>query len=184
MADVFQYAVVTQKGLALQAKVATGGTIEFTKVKTGAGTVDAVLLQNQTDVSQPMQEFLYSSEPSFDDAGRVILAVVVTNDGLEADYDLYQVGVFANNPDEGEILYAIIQGSKPVPVLADMVGWTAEFHISMQYGNADTVTVALDSAGLMTLSTADNRYLRVATPGDSALRFGHDEKGFYVMKGE
>ena len=182
MADVFQYAVVTQKGLALQAKVATGGTIEFTKVKTGAGTVDAVLLQNQTEVSQPMQEFLYSSEPTFDDAGRVTLAVVVTNDGLEADYDLYQVGVYATDPDEGEILYAIIQGSKPVPVLADMVGWTAEFHISMQYGNADTVNVMVDSAGLMTITTADNRYLKLDKPADSALRIGRDEKGVYLIE--
>ena len=182
MADVFQYAVVTQKGLALQAKVATGGTIEFTKAKTGAGTVDAVLLQNQTDVSQPVQELLYSAEPTFDDAGRVTLAVVVTNDGLEADYDLYQVGIFAKDPDEGEILYAIIQGSKPVPVSADMAGWSAEFHISVQYGNADTVNVMVDSAGLLTITTADNRYMPLMDYNGAKWSFGRDEKGVYLIE--
>lgn len=184
MADVFEYAVVTEQGLALQAKVAAGGNIEFTKVKTGTGTVEPVLLQNQTDVSQPVQEFPFNLEPAFNTKGQgeVVLNIVITNDEVTTGYDCYQLGVYATDPDDGEILYAIIQGEKPLPIPAmDATGdWTAEFNIYLQYGNAETVTVVMDTAGILTVSAADARYLKKS---DTYI-IGKDEIGFYIMKGE
>lgn len=189
MADVFEYAVVTQKGLALQAKVAGGGNIEFTKVKTGAGTVDPVLMQNQTDVSQPMQEFQYAAEPTFNDLGEVILSVVISNDDVATGYDCYQLGIYATDPDDGEILYALIQGQKPlsIPSKDALHGWTAEFNLYLQYGNADTVTVVVDSAGILTVSVADRKYLQKQDAEQLYLpiwAIGEDEEGIYIMKGE
>lgn len=172
MADVFEYAVVTLKGLALQAKVAGGGNIEFTKVVTGAGSVDPVLMQNQTAVSQPMQEFFYSVEPTFSEDAEVILSVVISNDEVTTGYDCYQLGVYATDPDDGEILYAIIQGGKPlsVPTAKVLPGWTAEFNLYLQYGNADSVTVVVDEAGLLTVSVADGRYLQKQDAEDTYLK--------------
>lgn len=189
MADVFEYAVVTLKGLALQAKVAGGGNIKFTKVATGAGTVDPVLMQNQTAVSQSMQEFLYSMEPKFSDDAEVILSVVISNDDVTTGYDCYQLGIYATDPDDGEILYAIIQGGKPlsVPTAKALPGWTAEFNFYLQYGNADSVTVVVDEAGLLTVSVADTRYLQKSDAEQLYLpiwAIGEDEEGIYIMKGE
>lgn len=194
MADVFEHAVVTQKGLALQAKVAGGGSIEFTKVKTGAGTVDPVLMQNQTDVSQPVQEFIYSDDPKFTDDAEVILSTVIANDDVVTGYDCYQLGIFATDPDDGEILYAIIQGEKPlsIPTADALPGWTAEFNFYLQFGNADSVTVVVDPAGLLTVAVADKRYLQKEQADNLYLSinykpewtFGEDEEGIYIMKGE
>lgn len=184
MADVFEHAVVTTKGLALQAKVATGGSINFTRVKMGAGVVEPVLMQKQTDVSQPKQEFLYNTEPTFTEEGEVVLQVIITNDDVTTGYDCYQMGIFATDPDDGEILYAIIQGEKPlsIPSADSMAGWTAEFNFYLQFGNADSVTVVVTAAGLLTIPIADARYLSKNYKPEWII--GEDEEGVYIMKGE
>lgn len=186
MADVFEHAVVTRQGLALQAKVAAGGTIEFTKVKTGAGMVDPVLMQNQTDVSQPVQEFPFNMEPLFNKKGEgeVILNVLLVNDEVTSSYDCYQLGIFAIDPDDGEILYAIIQGEKPlpIPVPDSLADWTAEFNIYLQYGNADNVNIVVDAAGVLTKYVADNYYMPFINVNGVLWRFGMDENGVYLIK--
>lgn len=153
MADMWNNAVVTTKGLLLQSKVATGGTINFTKVKTGSGKVTASQLQSQTDVTSKKQEFLFSAESTVNkETGLVTLVAVIDNDNLTTGYDCYQVGVYANDPDNGEILYAILQSDTAlyVPAEANVVGWIAEMNIGMQYGNATTVNIAMNQAGAVT----------------------------------
>lgn len=156
--EMWKYAVITTKGLLLQGKVAAGGTIEFTKVKTGAGTVEPVLLQAQTDITDKKQEFIFAAESSVNkETGLVSLVVVINNDGLESSYDCYQVGVYATDPDDGEILYAILQSESAmtVPAEAELVGWIAEMNIGMQYGNAETVNITMNQAGMVSKEEFD-----------------------------
>ena len=150
--DMWKYAVITTKGLLLQSKVATGGTIEFTKTKTGAGMVEPVLLQAQTALTDERQEFSFAAESTVNkETGTVSLVAVIDNDGLQVGYDCYQVGIYATDPDDGEILYAILQSENAlaVPAEADMVGWIAEMNMAMQYGNAENVQITMNPAGVI-----------------------------------
>ena len=160
---VWEFAVVTNDGLNLQAKQATGSTITFTKVKTGGASVSPVLLQKQTDVSDPKQEFLFSDNAYIlKEDGAAELSFVFTNKDVNTKYDCWQVGIFAEDPNQGEILYAILQTVNPmtVPAYETDAGWSAEFQVAVQYGNAEQVNVLVDAAGVISRQAADKRYMK------------------------
>ena len=54
--NTWKSGAITQKGLGLLAKLITGHTLDITRAVTGAGFVDPELLQEQTEVLEPMQE--------------------------------------------------------------------------------------------------------------------------------
>jgi hypothetical protein len=147
----WEHAVITNNGLSLQSKILAGSTLEFTKVKTGAGSVTATSLQQQTGVTNPKQEFLFSGNPYYlNEPGSAELPFTLNNDGLKESYNCYQIGLYANDPDKGEILYAIMQSATAleVPTSEQIPGWSAEFNVAVQFGNAESVSVQISAAGL------------------------------------
>jgi hypothetical protein len=181
----WEYAVITEKGLLLQNKVATGGTMAFTKVKTGSGSVEPVLLIQQTDVTGMVQEFGFANKPIKKSGGEVMLYAVIDNEGLNKGYNCYQLGVYATDPDDGEILYAILQAKNPleVPSSQELVGWSAEFNIALKYGNATNITVNIDAAGSMTESMAEARFMKLVSYNGELWQFGQDENGIFLWDG-
>lgn len=101
-------AIITKKGLNLRSKAEAGKYgIEFTKAVTGSGVYDTdENLQEKNDLKNPMQEFGFSKREYVDDATSM-LQVIVTNADLEEGYYVREIGVFAMDPDEGEILYSL-----------------------------------------------------------------------------
>jgi hypothetical protein len=181
----WEYAVITEKGLLLQNKVATGGTMAFTKVKTGSGSVEPVLLIQQTDVTGMMQEFGFTNNPTKKTGGEATLYAVIDNEGLNKGYNCYQLGVYATDPDDGEILYAILQAKNPleVPSSQELVGWSAEFNIALKYGNATNITVNIDAAGRMTEAMAEARFMKLVSYNGELWQFGQDENGIFLWDG-
>lgn len=151
--NVWSNVVITDKGLNLLAKLTQGNSLIITKAVAGTGFVSPDLLGQQTDVSEPKQElkFLNAYYPSL---GECALPVLLSNEGLTEGYKVTQIGVFAMDKDEGEILYLIIQSISAeigtiVPSEEEMPGYTAEWKIFLQYGQADKVIVATDPANLI-----------------------------------
>lgn len=183
----WEYAVVTNDGLSLQAKLGSGSTMVFTKVKSGAGSVSAVLLQQQTDVTNPKQEFLFSDNPYYlTEPGAAELSFVMVNDGLTESYSCYQLGVYAEDPDKGEILYAILQTASPleVPTAEEDAGWSAEFNVAMQYGNAENVSVFVNASGAMSRQAADKRYMKKVVYQEKLHELVWDETGVWLKEVE
>ena len=138
--NVWANTVITHKGSALLAKL----TI------TGAGYVTPGLLQNQTAVADPKQSLVFRSV-SYPEDGKCAMPVTLTNEGLAAGYEATQVGVFANDPDEGKILFFIAQSQTAtkgttIPSEAEMPGYSAEWTFNFKYGQADGVNVTVDPA--------------------------------------
>jgi hypothetical protein len=108
----FSDAVLTEKGLALCAKVQSGRCrIEFTKAATGDGDyADNEVIVTRTELKSKKQEFLISSM-SVANESTSVLRFIVTNHTNEYDlqhgYYIKEVGIYATDPDEGEILYAL-----------------------------------------------------------------------------
>lgn len=149
MSAIWQNAVITKKGLALQAKTMTGGTVKITSVKTGSGVVPVGSLEDQTAVSSIEQTCTIRSIKSDpDDVYTAVAEIMLSNKGLSASYGLNQVGFYANDPDSGEILYAIAQATtaKEIPSESEMPGyslvWHFYFNLSSEINMAAEVTPA------------------------------------------
>ena len=145
--NIWQNAVVTDKGIALQAKLIEGTTLNITRAVTGSGYVTPGLLQKQTAVTSPKQT-LSARAITYPQNGEVSVPFYLTNDGLTAGYTAMQVGIYATDPDEGEILFFISQAEMgsgtPVPSETESPGYSAEWNFYFQYGQADEVTVTVD----------------------------------------
>ena len=155
--NIWANAVITEKGLALLAKLTQGNTLDIIEAVTGAGFVAPGLLLKQTEVMDPRQT-LKSRPVSYPDTGRCDLPLCLTNEGITVGYEVTQVGVFANDPDEGKILFFLAQSvtsdiGTTVPSETEMPGYSAEWTFRIQYGQADSVNVTVDPAN--TVSPAE-----------------------------
>ena len=150
---------LTTKGQALNAKIQAGdGTVplEITRVVTASGRCDDPL--NLDDVVDMRQTATITDRRTF--GIRAAVTIILTNQGnpimgeppLLEGYSLTQFGMFAIDPDEGEILYRISQFERPnyVPAATEM-GWTINPTWNFVTENASEVIVNVDPNGLATL---------------------------------
>lgn len=145
--NTWQNAVITNKGLALQAKLLAGTTLDITRAVTGSGYVTPGLLQQQTAVTSPQQTMSFRPV-TYPANGEACVPCYIENDGLSTGYTAMQVGIYATDPDEGEILFFIAQAQSGsgtvVPSESESPGYSAEWNFYFQYGQADSVTVTVD----------------------------------------
>lgn len=146
--NVWANAVLTDQGRALLAKLTQGNTLDITRAVTGAGFVTPGFLSKQTEVTTPKQTLTFKPI-SYPEVGKCEFPVELTNEGVTTGYKATQVGVFASDPDEGEILFFIVQSTSAddgtrVPSETEMPGYSAEWTFYFQYGQADGVNVTVD----------------------------------------
>ena len=151
-------AVVTEKGDALLAKMTQGHTLEITHAEIGAGQVDITLLKQQTSVSTV--KGTATVEPvGYPEEGMCALPVTITNEGVTAGYGAWQIGVFANDPDEGKILFFLAQAedvATNVPSAALMPSYKSPIIFYVEYGAADSVTVDVNPANTVSQAGMEN----------------------------
>ena len=151
-------AKTTDKGDALLAKLAEGHMLEITRAQTGSGTVDASLLKQQTAVSSPKQTVTIHPV-AYPETKKCKLPITITNVGLASSYNATQIGVYANDPDEGEILFFLAQsadGGVSVKSEALQHGYTANFDFYVGFGDADGVIVTVDPSNSVTQEGMEN----------------------------
>lgn len=156
--NIWANTVLTDKGRALLAKLTQGNTLHITRAVTGAGFVTPGLLAKQTDVTDPKQTLDKFRPVSYPEAGKCEITVELTNEDLAIGYDATQIGMFATDPDEGEVLLFIsqavdAQSGNIIPSETEMPGYSAEWTFVLQYGQADGVTVTVDPSN--TVSRAE-----------------------------
>jgi hypothetical protein len=160
--NIWENAVVTNKGLALLAKLISGETLCITRGETGAGYVTPGLLQSQTSVTNPIQTVSFG-EYSYPEEGKCALKCIITNDELVSGYTANQVGVYATDPDEGEILFFITQATSgkgvDIPSETEMPGYSSEWTFYFQYGQASDVTVVIDPSNTVSVGVMEE-YVR------------------------
>ena len=95
---IYEKLIVTDAGRRLLEKVYLNNKIEFTKMTTF----------EKVNYEEPIQDILVSSF-SFDNSNKVLnVTACLTNRDLTDGYYLNCVGLYVNDPDEGEILFAYI----------------------------------------------------------------------------
>lgn len=153
MAGIFNKAVLTQRGLALLAK-AGGGlcTITLTKAATGDGSyADGEDISQRTALKSQKQEFQINTVTVWDSTN-VFVKWVATNyksalDYLTTGYYIKEVGLFATDPDEGEILYAIATAVTDqwdyMPEYDNIAPAKITFDMLCKVDNAEDVTIEM-----------------------------------------
>lgn len=151
--DIWENASLTEKGVDLHNRLINGKTLKITKVKTGAGKVPVMYLRQQTEVTNPMQELTLQPATISDD--NIIIPVLLENIGLTESYELWQVGFYAEDPDEGEILYCIAQAAKgkDIPTEHESPGYSIVWNFHFKNSEENPFELNITPAGLVSMET-------------------------------
>lgn len=160
--------VLTDKGTALLAKLTQGHTLDITKAINGTGYVTPGLLAKQTDVTNP-KNALEFRPVAYPEEGKCTITVTMKNDGIATGYEATQVGIYAMDPDEGEILFFIAQAIDAesgtiIPSETEMPGYSAEWIFYLKFGQADGVSVIVDPTGTVSRTEMEDYVNRKFVP--------------------
>lgn len=149
--NIWKDTVLTDKGAALQAKLLSGQTLKITGAKAGTGSVPAVNLRRQTDVIDGREDI--TLQPARTEADQTVIPVLLENKEIVSGYELWQIGFYAEDPDEGEILYCIAQASKgkDIPAASESPGFSITWDFYFQTSNTAPFEVVVNSKGLVNI---------------------------------
>lgn len=99
-----------EKGLTLAAKLAAGSTLKITRVSAGAGQT----AQTASALSQIRQNLTVGAPVRKENTAT--LPVTLATGLAESAYTLRELGVYAQDPSEGEALYKLYRLSEPVDI--------------------------------------------------------------------
>ena len=143
-------ATMTDVGADLQAKVNAGKTkLTFTKIKVGSG-VNATNPLALTDVISSKWEttnFVVKQE------GKIVsVDTFITNTGIHEAFRMSEIGLFAQDPDKGEVLYAYLTDPEPdrMPAEGGSVVVSQELTIGMVFSNTGNVSLTVIMGALVT----------------------------------
>ncbi len=155
----FNSAVLTDKGINLLAKAQAGRTtIQFTKAATGNGSYTlGEKLNDRTALKEQKQQFLINSKSVINNS-TLYLRFIITNKqesgNLDVGYYVKEVGIFANDPDEGEILYAIATAVNEqwdyLPAYNNLIPSTITMEFYTEVHNASTVNIVAGAGNYVT----------------------------------
>lgn len=139
---------LTKKGIDLQTKLQSGATLKFTRVAVGDGIVDdpatLVELENlvQYRASYPINDIVNKGD------GTSIIQTIVSNKSLDEGFFLREIGVFADDPDLGEILYCVTNTGQYADYLPAKTLNSVDIilEIITVVGNAENVVIEIDDS--------------------------------------
>ena len=140
----WQGAKVTNKGTALIAKVTAGNTkLNITRVAFGSGNLTNI--ENATRLVREIDNAEIITKVQKNNTCTV--TVRLTNANFTTAQNISEIGIFATDPDEGEILFAGMVDANPDFVQAasssTLVAKTVTMGIG--YSNSDNVTISLSN---------------------------------------
>ena len=146
---------LTDKGLALQAKVNAGSTeLKFTKFVIGSGvpsgTINAMTELAHKEMDVPINQISVEKNT-------VTMSGVITNTGVSVGFTLQEFGLNATDPDEGEILYGVMTDPNPdfIPAEGTATVVSQEFELHLTVSNTGNVSAVLDPTALVTKAMLD-----------------------------
>ncbi len=142
--------VLTAAGRALQAKVTAGLTkLQLTRIKLGDGTESGSDVDSMTDL-RSVKSSLSISSIVHEDNMCTVTGLILTST-VSTGYYAREWGVFATDPDIGEILYMVSLDSVPdwVPPSTAALTVSAEYAMTIAVENATNIIVNIDPAGLV-----------------------------------
>ena len=141
---------LTKAGRDLQIKVEAGQCkLELTKIKLGDGAEDISSVDRMTDLVGPKAEFGISQVEAKD--GLCTVTGIIHTSNVSAGFYVREWGLFAKDPDRGEILYMISIDPNPesIPPKTAALKQAATYAMNIVVANAANIEVRIDPAGLV-----------------------------------
>lgn len=146
--------IITNDGQALMAKMIAGqGDIEFTRVGVSSTKYEENQLQELTSLSNVKQTSLVSKVTRTNEVA-IKVDAAFTNAELKTGYYMYTLGLYALDPDEGEILYAACietSGNCYMPAYNGITVSAAYFQLYTTVGNAENVSLEVNPGAYATV---------------------------------
>lgn len=150
----FSKLIITDKGQALLAKMVVGsGNIEFTKISTSSAIYSENQLQGLTSLDDVKQTSLISKVTRTNEVA-IKVEAAFTNSELTDGYYMRALGLYAIDPDVGEILYAATRetsGNCYMPAYNGVTLSGAYVQLVTTVGNAENVSLEVDPAAVATI---------------------------------
>ncbi|MEG1812833.1 MAG: hypothetical protein RR337_06010, partial [Clostridia bacterium] len=161
---------VTTRGKKLYAKWQTGAIPAFTRIQVGKGTIpDGISPESVTALYDAVKFIPISGESISGSTANI--AAQFSNEGVIAAFDWKEIGLFATDPNDGEILYGYgydLINPTNIPSYATS---PVSFIYTMQLtiGNATEITIVVDPA----TAYATKAELSEALSGKAAVSHAH-----------
>ena len=161
----FSKLVITNKGQALLAKMIAGsGNIEFTKISASSTAYTDAQLQGLTSLSNVKQTSLISKVTRTNEVA-IKVEAAFTNTELTAGYYMKALGLYAVDPDAGEILYAVTRETSVncyMPAYNGITVSGAYVQLVTTVGNAENVSLEVDQAAVATIGDIQDLQKQIA----------------------
>lgn len=161
----FSKLVITNKGQALLAKMIAGsGNIEFTKISSSSTAYTDAQLEGLTSLSNVKQTSLISKITRTNEVA-IKVEAVFTNTELTVGYYMKALGLYAVDPDAGEILYAVTRetsGNCYMPAYNGITVSGAYVQLVTTVGNAKNVSLEVDAAAVATIGDIQDLQKQIA----------------------
>lgn len=149
----FRQLIITNKGQALMAKLIAGTAhVEFTKVAASSTTYSDSQIPALTSMSNIKQQVAVSKVTKINSVA-VQVDAAMENSALTVGYYMNALGLYAKDPDEGEILYAVA-GANVGAYMPPYNGITvsgAYLKLVTTVSNASNVNMTVDPAAVATV---------------------------------
>lgn len=149
----FKRVVITRKGQALMAKLMSGsGTTHFTAIKVSDSSFNEDQLEGLTSIGNVKQTVSISKADRTNNVAAEVEGAI-SNTNLTVGYYMRTLGLYAQDPDEGEILYAVTIASQAgyMPPFNGKTTSGAFFRITTTIGNADNLNVQVNPSAVATI---------------------------------
>lgn len=151
--------IVTKKGLNLIAKLVASGTkLTFTRAAVGTGTIPSGYDPgSMINLSNYKMDAAIASCSSNNDEATVVIQM--SSIGIETGFVVTEAGLFAQDPDEGEILYAYLDMiSDPQYIYPEnsAISKYMETALVVKIGTVSNVTAYISPSSLITRKEFDD----------------------------
>ena len=146
--------IITNKGQALMAKLMQGtGTCDFTNIRLSSQVYSDAQIPGLTSLANVKQTAPVTKKTVINSTS-IQIEGAVDNTQLAAGYNIQTIGIYATDPDDGEILYAaaraITAGYMPPYNGITVSGGVFKFVITV--GASSQVTLTVDPAGYASIA--------------------------------
>lgn len=145
---VFGGLKLTNKGIALQAKLLAGGILHYNRLAMGDGTLTGSSATLNALISQKATLDIVKVKTM--PGGQAVVGAKMSNAAIGTGFYFREIGLFAQDPDEGEILYCYGNAGSSADFIAPGTGGSdgIEKYIDVisLIGNASTVTATINTS--------------------------------------
>lgn len=139
---------LTNKGRQLQAKAQAGAQLVYTRMSIGSGTLSGQSLEDMSALITPVKDLAIERLKHPPGSTRALIGGTLTNQDVTTGFFLREVGIFARDPDDGEILYMYANAGTTADYITPSGEDLIEKAINMNVfvGKATNITANIDES--------------------------------------